>query len=156
ELLTQRTPWSKQLMDAIAAKKIPAGAVNVNQVRKLLASKDAEFVKVVRATWGTIREDRNPEREKVVADMRKFLSQTNGDPKRGELVVKNFCAQCNKIPGEGKDVGPDITANGRGTFEQLLSNVFDPSLVIGIGYQATTVTTTRGRTLTGLLTEETP
>jgi putative heme-binding domain-containing protein len=156
ELLTQRTAWSKQLMQAVAAKKIPAGAVNVNQVRKLLASKDADLVKQVQATWGTIREERNPEREKIVADMRKFLTQTKGDPLKGQLVFKNFCAQCHKMYGEGKDVGPDITANGRATFEQLLSNVFDPSLVIGVGYQATTVTTKKGRTLTGLLAEETP
>ncbi len=156
ELLTQRPAWSKQLMDAVTAKKISPSAVNVNQVRKLLASKDADFVKQVRATWGVVREDRNPEREKVVADMRKFLSQTKGDAHKGELVFKNFCAQCHKIHGEGKDVGPDITANGRSTYDQLLSNVFDPSLVIGVGYQATTVTTKKGRTVTGLLTEETP
>jgi putative heme-binding domain-containing protein len=156
ELLTQREVWSKQLMDAIAAKKIPPGAVNVNQVRKLLASKDADFVKQVRATWGTIREERNPEREKVVADMRKFLTETKGDAVKGQHVFRNFCAQCHKIHGEGKDVGPDITSNGRSTFDQLVSNVFDPSLVIGVGYQATTVTTKKGRALTGLLVEETP
>ena len=34
--------------------------------------------------------------------------------------------------------------------------MFDPSLVIGVGYQATTVTTKKGRAITGLLTEETP
>ena len=156
ELLTQRAAWSKQLMEAIAVKKIAPGAVNVNQVRKLLTSKDTEFVKLVRATWGVIREGRNPEREQVVADMRKFLSQTKGDAPKGQLVFKNLCAQCHKIHGAGKDVGPDITSNGRATFEQLLSNVFDPSLVIGVGYQATTVTTKKGRAITGLLTEETP
>jgi putative heme-binding domain-containing protein len=156
ELLTQRPVWSKQLMAAIAAKQISPSAVNVNQARKLLASKDEELIKQVRATWGTIREDRNPEREKVVADMRKFLTETKGDALKGHQVFNNFCAQCHKIHGEGKDVGPDITANGRATFDQLLSNVFDPSLVVGAGYQATTVTTKRGRALTGLLTEETP
>jgi putative membrane-bound dehydrogenase-like protein len=156
ELLTQRTGWSKLLLAAVTAKKIPAGAVNVNQIRKLLASKDADLVKQTKATWGTVREGRNPEREQVVADMRKFLTQTKGDAVKGQQVFTNFCAQCHKIHGEGKEVGPDITANGRATFEQLLSNVFDPSLVIGAGYQATTVTTKKGRTLTGLLVEETP
>jgi putative heme-binding domain-containing protein len=34
-----------------------------------------------------------------------------------------------------------------------LSNVFDPSLVIGAAYQATTVITTRGRAVTGLVVE---
>ena len=49
----------------------------------------------------------------------------------------------------GQEVGPDITLNGRNSFEQLLSNVFDPSLVIGAAYQARTVVTADGRVLTG-------
>src|SRR5262249_31549088 len=46
--------------------------------------------------------------------------------------------------------------NGRNSFDQLVSNVFDPSLVIGAGYQATTVVTTRGQVLTGLVVEDNP
>jgi putative membrane-bound dehydrogenase-like protein len=156
ELLTQRPPWAKQLLNAIGRQKIPAGALNVNHVRKLLASKDPDIAKRVKDQWGTLREDRNPEREKVVADMKKFLSEARGDPEKGVIVFKNLCAQCHKIHGEGQDVGPDITSNGRATFDQLLSNVFDPSLVIGAGYQAVTVTTVKGRSLTGLLVEDTP
>ena len=41
----------------------------------------------------------------------------------------------------------DITANGRSDFDQLLSNIFDPSLVIGAGYQAVTVNTKQGQTV---------
>src|SRR5262249_15777952 len=59
-----------------------------------------------------------------------------------------------KICGQGQDVGPDITSNGRNDFNQLVSNVFDPNLVIGPGYQATTIATTDGRVLTGLLAED--
>jgi putative membrane-bound dehydrogenase-like protein len=154
ELLTQRTPWSKQLMKAIADKKIAATALNVNQVRKLLGSKDAELTKQVTALWGTIREDRNPEREKVVGEMRDLLRKTPGDPLKGVAVFKNLCAQCHKIHGDGQEVGPDITSNGRSDFEQLLSNVFDPSLVIGAGYYATTVNTKKGTVVTGLLVED--
>jgi putative heme-binding domain-containing protein len=71
-------------------------------------------------------------------------------------VFERVCAQCHKIYGEGQDVGPEITLNGRGSYEQLLSNVFDPSLVIGTAYQGTTVATTDGRVLTGLLVEKSP
>src|SRR5262249_61593580 len=39
ELLTQRTDWGKQLVRAIAAKKVSSSALNANQIRKLLASK---------------------------------------------------------------------------------------------------------------------
>src|SRR5205085_1814353 len=38
EVLTQRATWGKELLKAVAAKEVPAGAVNVNQVRQLLAS----------------------------------------------------------------------------------------------------------------------
>ena len=154
ELLTQRSRWGKALLTAVADKKVPAGVLNVNQVRRLLASKDRELVKLVTAQWGTLREGRNPEREKVVKEMGEMLRRTKGDPKRGIAVYKNLCGQCHKIHGEGFEVGPDLTSNGRSSFDQLLSNVFDPSLVIGPGYQAVTVVTLKGRTLTGLLVED--
>src|SRR5262249_15394665 len=99
-------------------------------------------------------DQRNPEREQVVADMREFLKKTPGEPRAGQAVFKNYCAQCHKIYGEGQDVGPDITANGRSDFEQLLSNVFDPSRVIGAGYVATTVTTLKGQVITGIVVED--
>jgi putative membrane-bound dehydrogenase-like protein len=156
EVLTQRPGWGKELLKAVAAKKVSAGAVNINQVRRLLASKDAEVVKQVKAIWGAVRAGRNPEREKVVAQMRAFLQKNRGDARRGIAVFKNLCAQCHQIHGEGVEVGPDLTSNGRASFEQLLSNVFDPSLVIGAGYQAVVVETTRGRVLTGLLVEDGP
>jgi putative heme-binding domain-containing protein len=154
ELLTQRAAWGRQLVRAVAAKQVPAAALNVNQVRRLLATKDPAMLKQVKELWGTVREGRNPEREKVVADMGRFLRQTRGDARAGAAVFKNLCAQCHKIYGDGQDVGPDLTGNGRASFEQLLSNVFDPSLVIGAAYQATAVTTTQGRVLTGLLVED--
>ena len=55
---------------------------------------------------------------------------------------------------KGRKSARTSPSNGRNDFEQLLSNVFDPSLVIGPGYQATTVATTDGRVLTGLLAED--
>jgi putative heme-binding domain-containing protein len=51
----------------------------------------------------------------------------------------------------GIEVGPNITANGRGSFEQLLVSVFNPSLVIGDAYRSVTIRTTDGTVITGLL-----
>ena len=154
ELLTERPSWSKALLAAIDDKQIPASALNVNQLRRLQNSKDPEIANRVKSHWGTIREGRNPDRERVVRQMRKLIRATPGDPVAGQAVFNKLCAQCHKIYGAGQEVGPDITSNGRNDFEQLLSNVFDPSLVIGPGNQATTVATTDGRVLTGLLAED--
>ena len=156
ELLTQRPEWSRRVLKAIARKDLSPDALNVNQVRKLLANKDPELVKDVRAIWGTVREGRNPDREQVVARMRTHLRKHPGDATAGTKVFQKLCAQCHKIYGEGQEVGPDLTGVGRGSFEGLLSNVFDPNLVIGASYQATTVATADGRVLTGLLAEDSP
>jgi putative membrane-bound dehydrogenase-like protein len=156
ELLTQRVSWSKKLLDAVGAGKIPSQALNLSQVRKLLASGDQEIAAAVSAKWGTVRDRRSPERERVIARMRTLVRKEPGDATEGEKVFKKVCAQCHKLHGEGADVGPDITLNGRSTLDQLLSNVFDPSLVIGAAYRAIIVVTNQGRVLTGLLVEDSP
>jgi putative heme-binding domain-containing protein len=156
ELLTERRAWAEQLLDAIGRQEIPAAALNLNQVRQLLTQGDEALASRVRAQWGDLRTDRDPKREEVITQMRTFLRHTPGDAKAGQEVFNRVCGQCHKLHGNGQDVGPDITLNGRSSFEQLLSNVFDPSLVIGASYQARTVITTDGRVLTGLLAEDSP
>lgn len=156
ELLTQRAIWAKPLVEAIGANKIPANALNVNQIQRLLALKDPELTAAVNKYWGTIRTTRDPAREQLVGEMRKLIRTTKGDAHRGIEVFNRVCGQCHKIYGQGQDVGPDITSNGRASFEQLLSNVFDPSLVIGAIYQARTVQAADGRIVTGLLVEDSP
>jgi putative membrane-bound dehydrogenase-like protein len=154
EVLTQRASWAIKLLAAVTRKEIPPEALNLNHLRKLNATKDPEIIKAVQAQWGIIREGRNPERELVIADMRRLIRANPGDAHRGAEVFKKVCGQCHKIYGEGQEVGPDITLNGRSSFEQLLSNVFDPSLVIGASYQARTILTKQGRVVSGLVAEE--
>jgi putative heme-binding domain-containing protein len=55
--------------------------------------------------------------------------------------------------GRGNEVGPNITANGRGSYEQLLVSVFNPSLVIGDSYRSVTLRTEDDTIVTGLLVE---
>ncbi len=154
ELLTQRPAWAKALMAAMRRNEIPTTALNSNQAARLLKSRDEELVKLVTTVWGTVRTERNPDREKTIAELRAIIRHTPGDPFRGEKVFKTICAQCHKIHGEGQDVGPDLTNNGRSSFDQLVSNVLDPSLVIGGAYQARVVDTEDGRSITGLLVED--
>jgi putative heme-binding domain-containing protein len=154
DLLMQRESWARKLLDAVLAGRLPRGVLNANHLRKIMETNDREAIWAVQKAFGTVREERNPEREKVVAEMGEYLRGNLGDPRAGQRVFKSFCAQCHTIYGEGAKVGPDITSNGRSSFEQLLSNVFDPSLVIGPSYQVTTVVTKDGRNLTGLIVED--
>jgi putative heme-binding domain-containing protein len=154
ELLTQRAVWARPLVEAMGAGKVPPTAMNVNQAQKLMSFNDKELTAAVAKHWGTIRTSRDPAREQFVAEMRKLVTGTPGDARRGTAVFNKVCGQCHKIYGQGQEVGPDITSNGRASLEQLLSNVFDPSLVIGAAYQARTVRTADARIVTGLLVED--
>jgi putative heme-binding domain-containing protein len=154
DLLLEREPWARKLLNVVLARKLPRSTLNANHLRKILESNDREALWAVEKEWGTIRDERNPEREAVVRAMGADLREHPGDPRRGQVVFQKLCVQCHTIYGAGAAVGPDLTSNGRGSFDQLLASIFDPSLVIGPSYQTTTVVTEDGRTLTGLVTED--
>lgn len=154
EILTDQLPPSLQLMELVQNNKIDAGNINANQARKMLMFKDQKLNELVAKYWGSVRTERDPARMQLIARMRNELRITKGNPVAGKAVFAKVCGQCHKMYGEGADVGPDITRNGRASFEQLLSNVFDPSLVIGAAYQAQTIVTTSGQIITGLPVED--
>ncbi len=155
DALTQRPVAGRALLTAMAAQQVDPNWLNANQLRQLAASSDEEVRRLTRERFGAVRSGRNPERELVVAQMGQLLRTTTGDAARGVEVFRKVCIQCHRLRGEGQDVGPDLTANGRSSLAQLLSNVFDPSLVIGPAYQARTVITVDGQVVTGLLAEDT-
>jgi putative membrane-bound dehydrogenase-like protein len=156
EALTDRTSAAVSLMNAVADKSVAPNLINANQARKMLNMQNANLSEMVRKHWGTVRSERDPARARLISQMRNTLRKSHGDPMVGREVFKKVCGQCHKIYGQGAVVGPDITRNGRASFEQLLSNVFDPSLVVGAAYQALTVVTADGRVVTGLPIEDSP
>ena len=50
--------------------------------------------------------------------------------------------------------GPDLTGSNRADLDYLLSNVLDPSALIGKDYLAHVIATTDGRVLTGIIRAE--
>ncbi|MBX7166643.1 MAG: c-type cytochrome [Pirellulales bacterium] len=156
ELLTQRADRALELLEAIATGTVPSQSLSSTQVRRLLIFDNRQLSELIAAHWGTVRPGRDPAREQVLVSMRRLMENASGNVERGATVYRKLCAQCHKFRGEGQEVGPDLTSNGRGSFDQLLSNVFDPSLVIGAAYQARTVITTDGRAITGLAVEDNP
>jgi putative membrane-bound dehydrogenase-like protein len=154
ELLVQRPAWSQALLAAIEAGKVDSSVVNPMQARSMAAGADEGIRGKVEKLWGAVRTDRNPQREKVIAESRRLLRTYKGDWKKGREVFSRACAACHKLHGEGNLIGPDITKSGRGTLDQLLSNVFDPNLVIGEAYQARVAQMKDGRVIIGLPVED--
>lgn len=156
EVLLQRPAWTLMLLTQIEQGNVPKDILSVNQLQRLVSTSNADVAKQIASIYGTIKTGRDPSRTFIVAQMRRLVTSREGDPHRGIEVYNKLCGQCHKLHGKGQEVGPEITVNGRGNLEQLLSNVFDPSLVIGKDYQAVTVLTVEGRVLSGLLVEDSP
>ena len=106
ELLTQRTAWAKPLLEAIGRHEVPSNALNVNQVRRLLAGRDKQLAALVAAKWGSIRADRNPQREQVVADVRKLLQNHHGDAQRGDWCSSASALSAMKSMAKGNRSAP--------------------------------------------------
>src|SRR5207247_1787893 len=80
DLIMQREPWARKLLDAVLANKLPKSVLNANHLRKILDSNDRDALWAVEKAFGKIREERNPEREKVVAEMGAYFRGHLGDP----------------------------------------------------------------------------
>jgi putative membrane-bound dehydrogenase-like protein len=155
-LMVQRESTATLLLDEIAQERLAKDMVGPNQIRQLAASRSPAISQSAREIWGTIRLEESPNRQGVVRGATEFLlKDARGDARRGLAVYDRICGQCHVMHGRGFEVGPEITRNGRGSFEQLVISVFDPSLVIGDAYKSVTVLTTDGRVISGLVTERT-
>ena len=64
------------------------------------------------------------------------------------------CMQCHTLFDAGGKVGPELTGANRQDMDYLLSNILDPSAVVGKDYQATTIRTKSERVVSGLIKSE--
>ena len=155
ETLTQRPQFATLLLDQVANQAIAADRFNLNQLQRVSAFNDEALKKKFATLFGSVRTTSSNDRQQVVHRMQDMLAAMRGDPFAGRVVFTRVCSQCHLLYGTGAAVGPDITRNGRNDWRQLIQNVFDPSSVIGPGYQAVTVLTEDDRIVTGIPTEQT-
>jgi putative heme-binding domain-containing protein len=156
QTLASRPKFALALLDAVAAKKVVRADLNTITVRQMLALKDKQVATRVEEVWGVLR----PAAKDKSALMTKYKnlltpeSLKSADPRRGHEVFTKQCAACHKLFGEGGNVGPDLTGSQRANLDYLLENILDPNAIVPKEYQATIVTTSAGRTLTGIVKEE--
>jgi putative heme-binding domain-containing protein len=125
-----------------------------NRVRLLATSNQASIKEWVTKIWGNVNVESSKEREDVIQRATSSMRwDARGDAERGWVVYDRICGQCHVMHGRGYEVGPNITSNGRGSYEQLLVSVFNPSLVIGESYQSITIRTKDDQIVTGLLVD---
>src|SRR5436190_736273 len=151
--LGARKGYAKELLAALKGGTIPRADLTAASIRQLGDLNEPEINSWIEKEWGMVRP--TPEaRMKEIAEWKKFLLANKGDARKGRAVFAKTCMQCHTLFDAGGKVGPELTGANRQDLDYLLSNILDPSAVVGKDYQATTVRTTSGRVVTGLLKSE--
>ncbi|MFN9437855.1 MAG: PVC-type heme-binding CxxCH protein [Planctomycetota bacterium] len=152
ERMCLREPGTTAFLQQVAAGHVRKELLGPNRVR-LLATEGSDSAKgLIAKVWGTVSTATSQEREDVVRRVADQLRwDARGNAEKGWVVYNRICGQCHVMHNQGAEVGPNITANGRGSYEQLLVSIFHPSLVIGDAYRSVTLRTEDGAIVTGLL-----
>jgi putative membrane-bound dehydrogenase-like protein len=154
--LAARSATAEALLEALADDRVPTRDLTAEIVRQIRNLKNPALDERLGKVWGTIRETTG-ERARIVAQFKAMLGRKPAerpDPTLGRAVFDRICQQCHTLFGTGGSVGPDLTGSNRADVDYILSNVLDPSALIGKDYQAHVIATVDGRVLTGLIRAE--
>jgi putative membrane-bound dehydrogenase-like protein len=152
ETLFSRGPWVEAFLDAVEAKKVPPGDVDPARATLLQSHPDAKVRERARQLFVASKLAR---RQDVVDDYQKAL-QLKGDAIEGKAIFKRECSACHKLEGVGNNVGADLTAIRDWGVEKIMLNILDPNREVQPQYITYVATTKSGRTITGLIANETP
>ena len=104
--------------------------------------------------------DRRPRTEWKFADLSSSISQLGQGRSFGtgrQMFKIASCVSCHKMEGQGQEFGPDLTKlDPKMTKEDLLRHILEPSLKIDEKFQVYIFETKAGRTITGMIVEDTP
>ena len=156
--LAARLPYALALLDAVEAKTVASTDLSADLVRQLRNFKNPDLERRIKDVWGTLN-DTPEERLKLIAEYKRMLASPTAvrpDPMLGRAVFQKTCSQCHTLFGAGGKVGPELTGSNRANLDYALSNIIDPSALIGKDYVAHVIETADGRVLTGLIRNETP
>ena len=154
KLLASRPQWALLMLKQIDDGLISKSAIPQDAVQTMSLFMDEEVKKLVTKFYGRIRAT-PAEKQQQVAKLLSLVKQGGGNPAAGHALFTKKCGVCHTLFGEGGQTGPDLTGYERTNLDFLLTAVVDPSAAIREEFTNFAITTVDGRTLTGLLTEQT-
>lgn len=147
---SRNPPHLGLLLDAVEAGKIQAFSFSVARVNQLLRHSDEGIRKRAKGLFAEVAVDR----QKIIAGYHEAVSR-RGDVARGKQVFRAACSGCHRIGDMGSEVGPDlVNLAGRLSKGYLLTQILDPNANIAAGYEEYILETTDGRTITGVLADD--
>ena len=155
--LVSRPASARALLDAVAHGKIDRHDITPFHARQITSLKDASLTTQLKEVWGEIHST-DDDKKQLIAKYKSILTTERlkqADLSRGRAVFNQTCAPCHTLYGQGAKIGPDLTGSGRGDLSYLMENIVDPSAIVGVDFRVTTVTLKDGRTLNGIIKDQT-
>lgn len=152
--LASRGAFAKALTKAVDGGTVRRGDLTAATARQLRAHGDAALDSWIDSVWGRVRSSPEAKLKEIAAKKKMLLEGPKGDPSRGRAIFERTCKQCHTLFTEGGKVGPELTGANRSEIDYLLSNILDPSAVVGKDYQASTIRTKDGRVISGIIRSE--
>ena len=146
-----RGAWTGELLAHLENQAILPGEIDAASRQRLAVQSDASLRARAAKLFAT---PTSAERAEIFQQYSAALT-LQGDAAQGAVVFEKRCSACHKLGGKGHEVGPNLKSLTNKQPTALLESILDPSRAVESKYQAYLALTDDGRTLTGLLTEET-
>jgi putative membrane-bound dehydrogenase-like protein len=148
--LTSKPALAGVMFAAIERGTVKASDIPSTRRTQLLKHADA---KVRAAAEAAFKKLEGSDRMQVYQSYRDIL-QPPADAAKGAEPFVRACSACHTYNGVGGKVGPDLAGVRNQSEEALLLHILVPNHEITPGYEAVSVTTRDGRTLSGWLSSE--
>lgn len=148
--LLHRNDRLRDLLTAIDEGKIEPNSISKNTQNRLLQHANAEIKKDAEKVF---KDAGGADRNDVIAEYHAAITQ-KGDISKGKVVFKASCSSCHILEGIGHNYGPDLLSVGHQTKITLMTMILHPNHNIAPGYEGYLVETVDGRTLAGIMGNE--
>jgi len=157
QALLSRATWALQLFRAYDSGVFPKADLTLDHAKTAVALNDEQLTALLEKHFGKIAPETAGDKRARIAAINLNLSREKpGNPELGKAIFTKTCSACHQLFGEGNKVGPDLTTADRKSRSGLLTHIIDPSGYIRPEYISYTINTLDGRTLIGIIAEQSP
>ena len=149
--ILSRPQWISALLDSVESGRLSRHDFDPERMH-LFAAESPEKTRVRIERLFPQRD--SSERTAMVASYRSSL-QLEGDAAQGATLFNRLCANCHQRRGVGKELGPALDDTSRKSTDDLLVEILDPNRRLKPVFQNYVLRTADGRTLIGMIAEET-
>jgi putative heme-binding domain-containing protein len=150
ETIFSRLSWIQNVLTQIAEKQFDAAAIGPTRVNFLLTHPNEQVrtqaIKIFKSNILARRAD--------VVEKYGDALKLRGGVQQGRAVFRKNCSTCHRLEEYGHQIGKDLRSiRSRGP-EAILVNVLDPNREVDPAYVNYTVVTTKGRSYSGIIANE--